>query len=106
MYPEYEIIYDIGSGLNFNRPGLKKIINYGINGELRKLVISYKDRVARIGYELIESIIKDYPNGRIKIINKKEEDTPQEEMTKDIIAIMNVYVAKINGLRKYKKQTK
>ena len=36
-------------------------------------------------------------------VNKKEEETPTEEITKDIIAIMNVYVAKINGLRKYKK---
>ena len=32
-----------------------------------------------------------------------EEKTPIEELSKDIVAIMNVYVAKMNGLRKYKK---
>lgn len=54
--------------------------------------------------ELIEKLIRDYSNGEIKIENKKEEETPTEEISKDIIAIMNVYVAKMNGLRKYKKE--
>lgn len=104
MYPTYEIISDIGSGLNFNRAGLNKIISDAIKGEIEVVVVSYKDRLARFGYELIEKIIKDYSNGTIKVENKKEEETPEEEITKDIIAIMNVYVAKINGLRKYKKE--
>ena len=51
-------------------------------------------------------MINTYSNGEIKVENKKEEETPEEEISKDIIAIMNVYVAKINGLRKYKKEMK
>lgn len=102
-YPNYEIISEIGSGLNYEREGLKKIINYAIKGELERLVIAYKDRLARFGYEMIENIIKEYSAGEIVIMNKTEEETPQEEITKDIIAIMNIYTAKINGLRKYKK---
>jgi len=105
-YPDYEIIKDIGSGLNFNRPGLKEIINLGIKGEINNIIITYKDRLARFGYELIENIIKDYSNGKIIVINKEEEKTPTEELTKDIVSIMNVYVAKVNGLRKYKTQIK
>ncbi len=102
-YPTYEIISDIGSGLNFNRKGLDEIIESAIKGEIEIVVISYKDRLARFGYELIEKIIKNYSNGEIKIENKKEEETPTEEISKDIIAIMNVYAAKMDGLRKYKK---
>ncbi len=105
-YPNYEIISDVASGLNYNRPGLKKILDYGIKGELEILVIAYKDRLARIGYEMIEWIIKEYSKGEIVIINKKEEETPAEEISKDILSIMNVYVAKINGLRKYKSKMK
>ncbi len=41
---------------------------------------------------------------KIKLLNNNEEMTPTEEMTKDIVAIMNVYTAKINGLWKYKKK--
>ena len=105
-YPGYEIIKDIGSGINMKRDGLNKIIDLAIKGELEELVIAYKDRLARFGYEMIERIIEEYSNGKITIINKSEEETPAEEITKDIVLIMNVYVAKINGLRKYKNKMK
>jgi len=101
-FPCHEIIYDIASGLNYNRKGLKQIINYAINGTINELVIAYKDRLTRFGYELIEWLIKEKSHGTIKILNNNEELTPQEEIVKDIIAIMNIYVAKNNGLRKYK----
>lgn len=106
LYPSYEIIKDIGSGINYNRKGLQKLIKYALDGEIDEVVIEYKDRLTRFGYELIEYIIKEQSNGRIKILNKDEEKTPMEEMTVDLVSIMNVYVAKINGLRKYKKMIK
>lgn len=43
LYPGYEIITDIGSGLNFNRPGLKKVIEYGMKGEIENIVVAYID---------------------------------------------------------------
>ena len=51
-YPTYEIISDIGSGLNFNRTGLNNIIDGAIKGDIEIVVVSYKDRLARFGYEL------------------------------------------------------
>lgn len=102
-YPNHEIIKDIGSGLNYKRKGLLEIIEAGIKGEIEEIVVAHKDRLTRFGYELIEYIIEKFSYGKIKIENKEEEKTPQEEIVKDIMSIMNVYVAKINGLRKYKK---
>ena len=55
---------------------------------------------------MLEWLITKYSNGKILIINKEEEETPIEELTKDIVSIMNVYVAKVNGLRKYKSHIK
>lgn len=104
LYPTYRIISDIGSGLNFKRPGLQELINMAIKNQLDEVVVAYKDRLARFGFDLIENIIKTHSNGKIKILNKSEEKTPSEELTEDIIAIMNVYVAKVNGLRKYEKK--
>ena len=60
--------------------------------------------MARIGFELIEYMIHKYSNGEIIIINESEEETPDEEMVKDVLSIMNVFVAKINGMRKNKSQ--
>src|SRR5205085_4686757 len=61
-YPNYRIIKDIGSGLNMNRAGLKEILDLAINGKINKVVIAYKDRLVRFGYEMIEWIIKKYSN--------------------------------------------
>ena len=105
-YPNHKMISDIGSGINFNRPGIKKIIKLAIEGKVNELVIAYKDRLTRFGYELIESFIKDYSNGKIIIIYKKDDMEPEEELVKDVLQLMNVFVAKMNGLRKYKKKEK
>lgn len=105
LYNDYMIIEDIGSGLNLNKKGLRKIIDLAIEGRVNKLVIAHKDRLVRFGYELIEDLIKKYSNGEIIIVNKKEEvKKPEEELIYDVLQIMNVYVAKINGLRRYKKK--
>jgi predicted site-specific integrase-resolvase len=103
-YPEYEVIEDIGSGINFNRRGLRKIIKMAISGKIKKIVVAHKDRLTRFGYELIEDIIKEYSDGEIILDdkNKKEKD-PQEEIVEDVLQILNVYTAKMNGLRKYNK---
>jgi putative resolvase len=102
-YKDYLIIEDIGSGLNLNKKGLRKIINLAIKGKINKLVIAHKDRLVRFGYELIEDIIKEYSGGEIIIAEKKDDfKKPEEELVNDVLQIMNVYVAKMNGLRRYK----
>jgi len=101
-YPENIIIKDIGSGINMDRRGLRKIIDLAIKGKIGNVVVAYKDRLTRFGFELIESIIKDYSNGQIIILNNKDEMEPEEELIMDVMQVMNVFIAKMNGLRKYK----
>lgn len=105
QYPTHEIIKDIGSGINFKRPGLQKIIDYAIKGELEEVVIAYKDRLCRIGYDLIEFIFEKYSNAKICIINKAHV-IPQQEITDDLIEIVTVYSSKIHGRRSYTKDKK
>jgi len=65
------------------------------------LVVAYRDRLTRFGFELFEDLIKKYSNGKLIVLNEKEKMEPEEELVKDMMSIMNVYVAKMNGLRKY-----
>ena len=102
-YPEYEIVEDIGSGINFNRRGLRKIIEMAIEEKINILVVAYKDRLTRFGFELVEWIIKKYSNGKIIVENNKKIKEPKEELVDDVMQILNIYTAKINGLRKYGK---
>ena len=103
-YPTYLLIEDIGSGINLTKKGLKIIIDLAIEGKLEELVIVYKDRLARFGYDLIEHLITKYSKGKIIIIEGKKDIEPEEEMVNDVLQIMNVFVAKINGKRKYNKK--
>ena len=105
-YPAHIMIEDIGSGVNLNKRGIRKIISLAIEGRVEELVIAYKDRLARFGYELIEDLITTYSQGKIIIINKKKELKAEEELAFDVIQIMNVFTAKMNGLRKYAKKEK
>lgn len=102
-YPKYELIKDIGSGMNLNRKGLLKIIDLAIDGKLKELVIVHKDRLCRFGYKLIDRLIKKYSNGTIVVIEEKLSKEPKEELVDDVLQIMNIFVAKVNGMRKYKK---
>lgn len=104
-YKDYKLIEDIGSGINFNRRGLRKIIKYAIEGKIHRVVVAHKDRLTRFGFELIEDLIKEYSKGKIIIDSENEgkKKEAKEELVEDVLQILNVYTAKLNGLRKYKK---
>ena len=102
-FPKHLLIEDIGSGMNLNKRGIRKIIKFAIEGKIEEVVVAYKDRLARFGFELIEDLIKEYSNGKIIILNQEEDIEPEEELVKDVLQIMNIFVAKMNGLRKYNK---
>jgi predicted site-specific integrase-resolvase len=102
-FPNYKLITDIGSGMNLNRKGLRTIIDKAIKGEVEEVIIVHKDRLCRFGYELIEDIITKYSNGKITILESKDKKEPKEELVEDVLQIMNIFVAKMNGMRKYEK---
>ena len=105
-YPKHMIITDIGSGINFKRKGLKEIIKLSIENRVKEVVVTYKDRLCRIGYDLIESILKDYSNAEIKIDSKEEEKSEDVDVAEDIMEILTVYSAKISGRRGRKNKEK
>ena len=100
-YPTNEFITDIGSGLNFKRKGIKTILEYAYRGEIEELVVAYKDRLCRFGFEIFEFVISEFSKGRIIILNNRTV-SKNEEFVSDILSIINVFSARINGLRKYK----
>ena len=101
-FPNHEIIEDIGSGMNLNKRGIRRIIKLAISGQVEEVVVAYKDRLTRFGYELIEDLIHEYSNGKITVVHANKDIEPEEELVKDVLQIMNIFVAKMNGLCKYK----
>jgi predicted site-specific integrase-resolvase len=99
---QYELIKDLGSGMNYNKKGLQSIINQIIDNKIGRLVITHKDRLLRFGAELIFSIC-EAKNVEVIIIN--QGDTPktyEEELSQDIIEIITVFSARLYGSRSHK----
>lgn len=104
-YPSYEMIKDYGSGINYKRPGFLLLLKYIVNGELDEVVITYKDRLCRFGFELIEHLVKVCSKGSI-IIENKEDTSVEEEIVNDLIQVVTVYATRVHGLRSYTKKLK
>ena len=97
-YTDFEIISDIGSGINYTNPGLKKLIELINKKEVDLIVVLYKDRLVRFGFELIEYFAK-LNNVKIEILDNNEK--PQEtELVEDLVQIITVLSCRIQGTRK------
>lgn len=95
-----EYINDIGSGLNFKKKGLNKLINLLLNNKVDKIVLTHKDRLLRFGSDLIISIGK-YFNTETVILNNKSKSF-EEELSGDVLEIITVFSAKLYGSRSHK----
>ena len=85
----FEIISDIGSGINYKRNGLVELSERINNNEVEKVVILYKDRLVRFGIELIENVASLHGCG-IEIIDNTKK-TEQEELVEDLVQIITVF---------------
>ena len=94
---QFDIIQDIGSGINYNKKGLSQLIDKITNGEIDKVVILYKDRFIRFGYELIEKLCNKYGT-EIEIIDNTEK-TEEQELVEDLIQIVTVFSCRLQGER-------
>ena len=99
-YSEYEIITDIGSGINYTKTGLKKLIEKINRKEVDLIVVLYKDRLLRFGFELVE-YFAELNNVKIEVLDKIDKNQDQE-LVEDIVQIMTVFSCKIQGKRKNK----
>ena len=99
-----EVINDLGSGINFKKKGLKKLLKLILNGEVSKIVLTHKDRLLRFGSELL-FMICDYYRVEIEILDDKKKMSDEEAIVYDVLEILTVFTAKIYGKRSHKNKT-
>ncbi|KJF17285.1 hypothetical protein AXFE_18500 [Acidithrix ferrooxidans] len=97
----YEIISDVGSGLNYHKRGLKVLISWICSGEVGRLVLSHKDRLLRFGSELVLSLCEHF-GVEVIIINASEDSTFEEDLTNDVIEIVTVFSGWLYGSHNHK----
>lgn len=77
----YEVIEDIGSGMNFKKPGLAKLVQQLVSGKVQRIVVTHKDRLLRFGTELIEQICQQ-TGAELVCINKAKIDAHRKNLRK------------------------
>lgn len=97
----YETIQDIGSGLNYNKRGLRTLIKRICAGDIERLILTHKDRLLRFGSELVFALCEQFAV-EVVIINQNVESSFEEDLTQDVLEIITVFSARLYGSRSHK----
>ncbi|CAM9957708.1 unnamed protein product, partial [Pylaiella littoralis] len=101
-HPDHEIIKDIGSGINFKRRGLLRMVDSILQGNVEEVVVAHKDRLCRFAFDFLEWICKRGDTNLV--VQEQVIRSTEQELTEDLVAIIHVFSCKLHGSRRYKKQ--
>ena len=90
----HEVIQDLGSGMNYHKKGLRKLLDHILKKNISRLVLTHKDRLLRFGAELIFALC-EARGIEIVILNQGEDTSFEEELTKDVLEIITVFSARL-----------
>jgi len=99
----FEIISDLGSGMNCQKKGLKRLLGAIIDDRVGRLVVTHKDRLLRFGAELVFAVC-EAKNVEVVILNQNEDSSLEEDLAKDVLEIITVFSARLYGARSRKNQ--
>lgn len=99
LFPDHEIVSDIGSGLNFKRKGFASVLESALRGDVAEIVVAHRDRLCRFGFELVEWIVGQ--NGGKVVVLGDLESSPQRELVNDLVSVIHAFACRIPELRKY-----
>jgi excisionase family DNA binding protein len=98
-YKGYKVFQDIGSGINFKRKALLSLLDDTLNGLVEEVVVSSRDRLCRFAFELFEWIF-ERQGTKLTIINSVD-NSPESELSDDVLSIIQVFCCRRNGKRRY-----
>lgn len=104
IYPDAEIVRDIGSGLNFKRKGLQGLLVRLMRGDQLTVIVTCRDRFCRFGFELFEFMAEQ--NAGSIVVLENSLHCPEAELTADLLSILHVFYCRMHGLRSYSQKIK
>ena len=100
-FPDHQLVTDVGSGLNWKRPGLKTILEQAMSRNISTVVVAHRDRLCRFAFELLEWIFR-CNDVTLVVLNDDKEQSKEQELADDILSIVHVYSCRRMGQRRYK----
>jgi excisionase family DNA binding protein len=100
QYPDFEVVQDIASGINFKRRGLVTILDQVFAGNVQTIVVAHRDRLTRFGFELFQYVFEKFQVS-LEVMSDDDIQEPTTELAKDLLSIVTVFTARYHGSRKY-----
>ena len=98
----YEVVQDLGSGMNYKKRGLRQLIKRICAGDIGHLVITHKDRLIRFGAEIVFGLCEEF-NVEVTIINQSDKSISfEEELARDVLEIITVFSGRLYGSRSHR----
>jgi excisionase family DNA binding protein len=95
---EHVVITDIASGLNENRGGLKELIEMARRGEIQAVVVAYRDRLTRFGFEYLRTLFNTLGVDVYVAFQEEPRDYAQE-LVEDFVEVVTSFASRIYGRR-------
>ncbi len=102
-YRVVDVLSDVASGLKTSRRGLHKLFNHVVNKQVDVIVVTYKDRLTRFGFEYLEYFFKQF-GVKIEVVYEEEPRDTHQELVEDLLAVVTSFAGKLYGMKSHKKK--
>lgn len=100
-FPAYEVIKDLGSGLNYKKPGLRRLLRLIFLRRIHCLVLNHKDRLLRFGSEIIFEMCRHF-GVQVIVLEDQVPQSFEQELVNDVIELMTVFSSRLYGRRSHR----
>ena len=103
-YRVIDVLSDVASGLRADREGLLRLLDYVVNRQVDVIVMTYRDRLTRFGFEYLEYLFRQY-GVRVEAVLGEEPKEAHQELLEDLVEVVNSFAGRLYGLRSRRKRT-
>ena len=100
-FAHVEVVTDLGSGPNYRKKGLQRILTDILHGRVSRLVIVTKDRLLRFGSELLFQICRSF-GVEVVVLDATADVSREQQLTEDLVEILTVFSSRLYGSRSRK----
>lgn len=97
------VLSDIGSGLKAGRKQLQRLLKLVCEDKVAEIAITYQDRLTRFGQEFLETLFACF-SVTLTVLDPGEEQTPEQELTADLLALIASFSGRLYGMRSHKQK--
>ena len=94
---------DIGSGLGTERKSLQRLLALVQDYQVAEVVVTFSDRLTRFGLSYLQALFSGY-GVTLTVLHPDEEQTPEQELTEDLLAIIASFAGRLYGVRSRKQK--